>query len=90
MRPHYFLLLELGETKEGKVPKIIFGRLEHDGVARFERHARGVVTVDFGQVRQHASLTVVGEIPRTGHELGQRDVGPIGALEAIRHFLLGG
>lgn len=82
------LLLKFRQSEERKTEKIIFGRLEHDGISRFGRHAGGVVTVHFGQIRQHARLPVVRQIRGTREEFRQRHVGPVLAVEAKGNFLL--
>lgn len=84
------LSLELGEAEESHATQVAFGAAEEQFGPSLLAHGRQVVAAHQAEIGQHASLPVVGEVRRAGHELLQRHAGPVFAAVAGRQLIRSG
>lgn len=71
------LALVFGQAEEGHVAQVTLGALQEDGPALLLAHGGDVVAAHQTEIRQHAGLSVVGQVVGAVHELLQRAARPV-------------
>lgn len=79
-------LLVLAQPKKGHPPQVLLGACQHKHVSVALGHGRHVVAANKGQICQHPSLSVDGQVGMAVHELIEWDVPPVLANEALWKF----